>query len=363
MRTRKLGQRHRTMLLLVDGKRSRDQILELGQKAGAASSCFDELVELAMVDWPALAPAPAPPEAEAEPEAETEAETETETGAQLTASTPAATSALASQDRADAGADAQLTDGVPSERGSLHEAGTDSVASSGKAGRDTALALGATDGMTEQLPQPQSLAAPALPVASGSAPPQPLAEPAPRVPSGSAPAPALASLRPTFGLPVKEAAVPARAGNELRPPPLLPWPEVSQPTGRPAPVVAAAPPQRPPAPLAVAQQSAATREAHAPRRAAETVNPEERLLVEVRALLTHAIHDDGRVSGSLSALRIARAHRREQLVALIWDIEESGARARRSTESRASLAKARDLLGLGNTVVQGDTQSPTSGFA
>ena len=30
---------------------------------------------------------------------------------------------------------------------------------------------------------------------------------------------------------------------------------------------------------------------------------------------------------------------------------------------RAMWLKARDLLGLGNTVVQGDTQSPTSGFA
>ena len=55
-RTRKLGQRFRTVLLLVDGKRSVDEVLRLAQQAGAAVSHFDELVQLGMVEVPAAEP-------------------------------------------------------------------------------------------------------------------------------------------------------------------------------------------------------------------------------------------------------------------------------------------------------------------
>ncbi|MES3012975.1 MAG: hypothetical protein V4750_04485 [Pseudomonadota bacterium] len=61
-RTRKLSQRHRTVLLLVDGRRSRDEVLELAHKAGVAASFFDELVALGLVDAGASA-APAPADA------------------------------------------------------------------------------------------------------------------------------------------------------------------------------------------------------------------------------------------------------------------------------------------------------------
>lgn len=59
-RTRGLGQRHRTVLLLVDGRRPRDQILMLAQAAGVAPAVFDELVALGLV-------AERPPQAEEEP--------------------------------------------------------------------------------------------------------------------------------------------------------------------------------------------------------------------------------------------------------------------------------------------------------
>jgi integrase len=48
-RARGLSQRHRTMLLLVDGRRSTAQILSTAQAAGVQTSVFDELVTLGMV--------------------------------------------------------------------------------------------------------------------------------------------------------------------------------------------------------------------------------------------------------------------------------------------------------------------------
>jgi len=48
-RQRKLSQRHRTVLLLVDGKRGEAQVRRMAVQAGAAECCFDELVELGMI--------------------------------------------------------------------------------------------------------------------------------------------------------------------------------------------------------------------------------------------------------------------------------------------------------------------------
>ena len=48
-RARGLSQRHRTVLLLVDGRRSVEQVRQMAQQAGASASCFDELVELGLV--------------------------------------------------------------------------------------------------------------------------------------------------------------------------------------------------------------------------------------------------------------------------------------------------------------------------
>ena len=63
-RTHRLSQRHRTVLLLVDGRRSLGEVLGLANQAGAAISHFEELVRLGLVDVPVEPP---PPEAPAEP--------------------------------------------------------------------------------------------------------------------------------------------------------------------------------------------------------------------------------------------------------------------------------------------------------
>jgi hypothetical protein len=49
-RTRGLSQRHRTVLLLVDGRRSIDEVLSLAAQAGVPLECFRELVVDGLVD-------------------------------------------------------------------------------------------------------------------------------------------------------------------------------------------------------------------------------------------------------------------------------------------------------------------------
>jgi hypothetical protein len=57
-RQRQLSQRQRTVLLLVDGKRSAPQVRQMAQQAGAPDSCFDELLAMGMIALPGLAEAP-----------------------------------------------------------------------------------------------------------------------------------------------------------------------------------------------------------------------------------------------------------------------------------------------------------------
>jgi hypothetical protein len=48
-RQRPLTQRHRTMLFLIDGRRSAEQVKRMGEQAGAPPSCFDELLSLGLI--------------------------------------------------------------------------------------------------------------------------------------------------------------------------------------------------------------------------------------------------------------------------------------------------------------------------
>ena len=49
-RVRGLSQRHRTVLLLVDGRRSRAEVLGLAAQAGAPDSCFGDLLDLGLIE-------------------------------------------------------------------------------------------------------------------------------------------------------------------------------------------------------------------------------------------------------------------------------------------------------------------------
>ena len=58
-RQRKLSQRHRTVLLLVDGRRPEDEVRQLAIAAGSPDTAFDELLDLGMISRPApLEPEP-----------------------------------------------------------------------------------------------------------------------------------------------------------------------------------------------------------------------------------------------------------------------------------------------------------------
>lgn len=70
-RVRALGQRHRTLLLLVDGRRSLAEVLSLGRQAGAQERHFEDLERMGFVQRPGIAavrkPVPAiPPRLEPE---------------------------------------------------------------------------------------------------------------------------------------------------------------------------------------------------------------------------------------------------------------------------------------------------------
>jgi hypothetical protein len=53
-RQRRVSQRHRTMLFLVDGRRSEGQVKSLAAQAGVPESCYGELLEMGLIMVPQL---------------------------------------------------------------------------------------------------------------------------------------------------------------------------------------------------------------------------------------------------------------------------------------------------------------------
>jgi hypothetical protein len=51
-RARQLSQRHRTLLLLVDGRRTEEQLRRLAERAGVPPSCYDELLSMGLIMVP-----------------------------------------------------------------------------------------------------------------------------------------------------------------------------------------------------------------------------------------------------------------------------------------------------------------------
>lgn len=63
-RARQLSQRHRTVLLLVNGRRSEEQVKRLAEQAGVPPSCYDDLLHMGLIivpqPTPSIASAPEP---------------------------------------------------------------------------------------------------------------------------------------------------------------------------------------------------------------------------------------------------------------------------------------------------------------
>lgn len=307
-RTRKLSQRHRTVLLLVDGKRSRTEVLTLAQQAGSAPSLFDELLAMGMVEEPSVPTVPAPlaeaqtvqtaaeprpePQAAPQPEAQLEAQVDSPPAPQLQPVEAAADGAPAA---------------VEAERVEIE------------------IAPPVTDAAAEPPAVPSADDAPAQPA---PADPPLVTEPVTAVPFVD---------RRVADQPVPVERRAARAKVTFAPP-----------SDEPPPVRNSGP-----APLVGPAESLA---AELPELAPTTpLDPEQRLLTEVRGLLVGTLLIDGPVSSSLLALRVGRAKTRDELIGLVWEIEHSLARSRRPREARGRLERARDLLGLGNTLVDEDT--------
>lgn len=51
-RARQLSQRHRTVLLLVNGRRSEEQVKRLAEQAGVPPSCYDDLLHMGLIMLP-----------------------------------------------------------------------------------------------------------------------------------------------------------------------------------------------------------------------------------------------------------------------------------------------------------------------
>lgn len=285
-RTHGLSQRHRTMLLLVNGKRERTEVLTLAGQAGVGAAMLDELVALGLVDEGRKTPPKRAPEPSPEPPPEPPPV--------VLAAEPVAP---ASAPLAPASATVPLP--VP--------------------------AVVTTPPAPQPPPKPSAKARrealPAAPAPSSSTTPR---EPAP------APAPT-ARVRATPSIDRAEAASRQTAPVEVR-------------RFDKYPVLTAA---KPPA-----HRSARQVPARAPALADEPA--EQRLLAEARTLLIGSLLVEGPVSSSLTVLRVRKARTREELAALVWEIERRLISARRPPEAQARLKRARELLGLGNTIVEGE---------
>jgi len=324
-RKRTLGQRHRTMLLLVDGKRSRDEVLDLAQQVGVGPSHFDELIEWGMVAGEPVAA----PLADAAPEPA------------LEAAAPVAESAAAPA--------APAVDALEAAATPALEAMPEPVA----------VSPAAAEPVDASLPIVEAEPEPAVAVAAEPAPtePPPAEAPAPvAAPEliSITPAPAatpVASLRPLPARRVSPARRTPRAAPLALPRDPVPYltldapraamPVLSEPVGE-IPDHVRAVVLDPNLDMALPDEDGDSEDG--------------RLLGEVRSLLIGTLLVDAPVSSSLTALRVHRARDRESLVRLVWEVERSLVRARRPRESQARLSRARDLLGLGNTVVHEQTQ-------
>ena len=55
-RQRRLGPRHRTMLVLVNGVRTIQEVIQLSAQAGAPASCLNEMISMGLVVVPDAVP-------------------------------------------------------------------------------------------------------------------------------------------------------------------------------------------------------------------------------------------------------------------------------------------------------------------
>ncbi|WP_372524478.1 hypothetical protein [Piscinibacter sp.] len=284
-RTRGLGQRHRTILLLVDGRRPVSEVLSLALKAGAETSHFEELVRLGLVELPTEAMAPEPRETapgsldqvrvtsvELEVPEEPEVSELPETAPPVALAPPPLTDVV----------EPELPDDVGTQLPMVHD----------------------------EPPVAHAEAAPAAP----HAPPV---------------------LRIEILPPPAPAARPEPAAR-------------LEPVARPAPV------QRPVARPMTAPQTSFTPVASSP--AVPVQKGDDAWLQRVRELLVDTLRLDAPLFSARTFVRVRSAQSATELIDLVWEIEHHLSHARHSRSELISLQRAREMLGLGNTLVAYDSE-------
>ncbi|HEV7914411.1 MAG TPA: hypothetical protein VGP22_11620 [Albitalea sp.] len=244
-RAQRLGQRHRTILFLIDGRRSLSEVLSLGQQAGSATSHFEDLVRLGMVEMPAGPP----------PAVEAEADLDAPLVTSLELEVPAVEPVVADDDAAPNAVPAREPAPPPVEQ---------------------------VEAVVARRPEPPVLVTPLA------------AEP-----------------------PATPPAAPARKPAPMSPPVL--GEDVVVPT-------------------------------------ADAVDAA--LLQRVRELLIDTLRLDAPMFSARTFVRVRSAQTSAELIQLAWEIETHMMRARHGRRELLSLERARELLGLGNTLVADDDSRP-----
>jgi hypothetical protein len=316
-----LSQRHRTVLLLVDGRRPLAEVLSLAQKAGSSIAHFEDLLRLGMVELPIEAVAPEP--VMTEPGA---LATLRSTAVEVDVTVPAASMV----DAPPVDAEARPIDAEP-RPGEVEMTPDDA----------------GTPRVDAEVPP------------SDAEVPSHVAEVPPRdaeVPPGDA-----------VVLPGDAVVLP---GDAETPPhdvaALLDAPEAQPPRAveRAADEPAAPPDMRPSGHRPVfdaveeARPDAAEVDAPLPKAPPSAPrSPEEAIADEARELLLDALRENPPPFGSRLLARVAQAPSLDALRDLVLEIERHVVQLRRGGGARRHLERARDLLGLGNTVVTEDNPS------
>ncbi len=83
---------------------------------------------------------------------------------------------------------------------------------------------------------------------------------------------------------------------------------------------------------------------------------EEHLLQTVRELLLDTLRRDSLLLPTFAASRVRRAQTQHELIELVWEIERDRAHDGRTRNQLLKLQRARELLGMGNTLVDAESQ-------
>jgi len=340
-RTQRLGQRHRTVLFLVDGRRTLAEVLSLAHQAGAQTGHFEELVRLGLVELPDEHEA-----AEAIDSGSGALDAPKLTSVALDVPMPQEAPPAAREPAA------QAVWIAPEESPkSAPEIAPLTLDEHAEATPIDASRLSSTSLLPPQPVAPPSLHAPVdEPIALQPAPPlarypEPEPEPAPEV-----------------------QLVDAVAWSDTIPLAQEPREAVWSPPES-AVAVAQKPSRKSGARAAAGGMTAVLNKALGRVRAkpsdalppvtprVEKPSSEQQLIAQVRELLLDTLRIDAPLFAALTHGKVRSAQTQRDLIELVWEIERHRSHARMSRDELISLQQARELLGMGNTLVAGDSQS------